>query len=140
MNVGTFFFQAEDCIRDTSVTGVHTCALPISTTSSIFDFQTGIANVTGDALVIKDVANSYDYLTLRGGDVGIGTTSPGSILHIVDGAPTLKLQSSVSSAPNTISFDNHLGTQEGSLIHTTGSNTFRLNNVSGNSRLNLDSY
>src|SRR5437763_3569596 len=24
-----FFFQAEDCIRDTSVTGVQTCALPI---------------------------------------------------------------------------------------------------------------
>src|SRR5437762_4786582 len=26
----TFFFQAEDGIRDTSVTGVQTCALPIS--------------------------------------------------------------------------------------------------------------
>ena len=25
-----FFFQAEDGIRDTSVTGVQTCALPIS--------------------------------------------------------------------------------------------------------------
>src|SRR5882762_162695 len=25
-----FFFQAEDCIRDSSVTGVQTCALPIS--------------------------------------------------------------------------------------------------------------
>ena len=28
---GFFFFQAEDGIRDTSVTGVQTCALPIST-------------------------------------------------------------------------------------------------------------
>src|SRR5437879_11812768 len=28
-----FFFQAEDGIRDTSVTGVQTCALPISITS-----------------------------------------------------------------------------------------------------------
>ena len=27
---GCFFFQAEDGIRDTSVTGVQTCALPIS--------------------------------------------------------------------------------------------------------------
>src|SRR6266536_379485 len=26
----TFFFQAEDCIRDPLVTGVQTCALPIS--------------------------------------------------------------------------------------------------------------
>src|SRR5437762_3858877 len=29
--VCTFFFQEEDGIRDTSVTGVQTCALPIST-------------------------------------------------------------------------------------------------------------
>src|SRR5437763_3297817 len=28
-----FFFQAEDGIRDTSVTGVQTCALPISNTA-----------------------------------------------------------------------------------------------------------
>src|SRR5436189_5430416 len=28
-----FFFQAEDGIRDTSVTGVQTCALPISATT-----------------------------------------------------------------------------------------------------------
>src|SRR5437762_9468913 len=30
----TFFFQAEDGIRDTSVTGVQTCALPISCLSA----------------------------------------------------------------------------------------------------------
>src|SRR5437762_10696569 len=30
--VFVFFFQAEDGIRDTSVTGVQTCALPISNT------------------------------------------------------------------------------------------------------------
>src|SRR5437763_2726425 len=30
MNWSCFFFQAEDGIRDTSVTGVQTCALPIS--------------------------------------------------------------------------------------------------------------
>src|SRR5579859_8219720 len=28
--VSFFFFQAEDCIRDLTVTGVQTCALPIS--------------------------------------------------------------------------------------------------------------
>src|SRR5690349_21711849 len=28
--LGDFFFQAEDGIRDLYVTGVHTCALPIS--------------------------------------------------------------------------------------------------------------
>src|SRR5438445_8007561 len=31
--MGVFFFQAEDGIRDIGVTGVQTCALPISTTS-----------------------------------------------------------------------------------------------------------
>ena len=30
MSVGCFFFQAEDGIRDHCVTGVQTCALPIS--------------------------------------------------------------------------------------------------------------
>src|SRR5437764_4590802 len=30
-----FFFQAEDGIRDTSVTGVQTCALPISVIGAI---------------------------------------------------------------------------------------------------------
>src|SRR5437762_6225005 len=32
-----FFFQAEDGIRDTSVTGVQTCALPISLSSAVRD-------------------------------------------------------------------------------------------------------
>ena len=37
-----FFFQAEDGIRDTSVTGVQTCALPIY--RSIDDLRVAIAN------------------------------------------------------------------------------------------------
>jgi len=49
-----------------------------------FQFQNGIANVTGDALVIKDTTNSYDYLTLRNGNVGIGVDSPAEKLHIRD--------------------------------------------------------
>src|SRR5688572_32506292 len=38
--LGVFFFQAEDGIRDLTVTGVQTCALPI------FDVATAIAVVT----------------------------------------------------------------------------------------------
>src|SRR5437763_12370038 len=34
-----FFFQAEDGIRDTSVTGVQTCALPISASWHIYNFS-----------------------------------------------------------------------------------------------------
>ena len=51
-------------------------------TGSVFDFQCGIAGVTGDALVIKDTTLSYDYLTLRSGNVGIGVTAPTQKLHI----------------------------------------------------------
>src|SRR5437764_8316679 len=38
-----FFFQAEDGIRDTSVTGVQTCALPIS--------ALGVPLLRGDAVI-----------------------------------------------------------------------------------------
>src|SRR5258708_12180025 len=41
-----FFFQAEDGIRDDLVTGVQTCALPISAATSCFD-QHGIAESLG---------------------------------------------------------------------------------------------
>src|SRR5207249_6325564 len=43
-----FFFQAEDGIRDRNVTGVQTCALPISCGGVNGD---GIVNI-GDALVV----------------------------------------------------------------------------------------
>src|SRR3712207_7264118 len=36
-----FFFQAEDGIRDIGVTGVQTCALPISTLSAGFSWMRG---------------------------------------------------------------------------------------------------
>src|SRR5207249_5988880 len=34
-----FFFQAEDGIRDRNVTGVQTCALPISASCAVFAFR-----------------------------------------------------------------------------------------------------
>src|SRR5437764_10830102 len=46
-----FFFQAEDGIRDTSVTGVQTCALPISATGSEpvrKAFEVGLVNLVED--------------------------------------------------------------------------------------------
>src|SRR5437763_5338999 len=48
-----FFFQAEDGIRDTSVTGVQTCALPISSTPAAFglSFLTAAARFRGPALL-----------------------------------------------------------------------------------------
>src|SRR3712207_8718729 len=43
-SIGFFFFQAEDGIRDIGVTGVQTCALPIST-------RLGISRHTVDSYV-----------------------------------------------------------------------------------------
>src|SRR5207237_7924538 len=43
-----FFFQAEDGIRDSSVTGVQTCALPISMRSACF-----IGELVPKALALK---------------------------------------------------------------------------------------
>src|SRR5690606_40334174 len=42
-----FFFQAEDGIRDFHVTGVQTCALPISTTQPVASVGNSIWQVAG---------------------------------------------------------------------------------------------
>src|SRR5436189_4790276 len=39
-----FFFQAEDGIRDTSVTGVQTCALPIYLATRVTDYLAGMTD------------------------------------------------------------------------------------------------
>src|SRR5437879_1367560 len=44
-----FFFQAEDGIRDTSVTGVQTCALPILASSTGSRWSTGTVNTRSSA-------------------------------------------------------------------------------------------
>src|SRR5256885_10096782 len=58
-----FFFQAEDGIRDYKVTGVQTCALPIS--------WTGIGNVEGVLLRARgDPEHPDASISVRGGVVG----------------------------------------------------------------------
>src|SRR5207249_9697591 len=42
-----FFFQAEDGIRDRNVTGVQTCALPISKVAVMREFKNSEANHLG---------------------------------------------------------------------------------------------
>src|SRR5256885_1684267 len=55
-----FFFQAEDGIRDYKVTGVQTCALPISEESArqLFDF---VQNAT-DMLYTHDLAGNFTWV------------------------------------------------------------------------------
>src|SRR2546430_9973617 len=51
VRVVVFFFQAEDGIRDLTVTGVQTCALPISLVASVFgedrDFLARVVSEVG---------------------------------------------------------------------------------------------
>src|SRR5437879_13882156 len=54
-----FFFQAEDGIRDTSVTGVQTCALPISP-APLALFGVGAALLL---LVFIGIHNAWDTVT-----------------------------------------------------------------------------
>src|SRR5205809_6985961 len=56
LDIFRFFFQAEDGIRDVAVTGVQTCALPISLNpiaARYADAGLAVRRVTGDAAAIE---------------------------------------------------------------------------------------
>src|SRR5882762_8270489 len=61
-----FFFQAEDGIRDSSVTGVQTCALPISAAGPRFyaDFQ-GVPYWKPHKICIKCYFSTAQCVTMR---------------------------------------------------------------------------
>src|SRR3989454_10415743 len=63
-----FFFQAEDGIRDYKVTGVQTCALPISLIAT-FSTNTG----TGSATVRVDPENEQYVVNWKTGQFGLDT-------------------------------------------------------------------
>src|SRR5699024_11681317 len=51
----SFFLQAEDCIRDRNVTGVQTCALPISLIASFWYPANNVPPLTDDPTAYCDV-------------------------------------------------------------------------------------
>src|SRR6266545_7243360 len=61
-----FFFQAEDGIRDKLVTGVQTCALPISQNLSTFDYKLNYETTWSDGSFI-DTKYRQHGLALSGG-------------------------------------------------------------------------
>src|SRR2546430_3427753 len=53
-----FFFQAEDGIRDLTVTGVQTCALPISVKVNIGDSKYPADGASGGSTTVGGVSSS----------------------------------------------------------------------------------
>src|SRR5437763_3493317 len=72
-----FFFQAEDGIRDTSVTGVQTCALPICQ----FEIDPAVVK-----LVPADTAQKYQIVPLSraGATLTIAMTDPTNVFAMDD--------------------------------------------------------
>src|SRR2546430_9716610 len=68
-----FFFQAEDGIRDLTVTGVQTCALPISIVANVnaragdefFDLSVGFPTKAAESDVCGPGHRAYSFLSAR---------------------------------------------------------------------------
>src|SRR5690606_39770019 len=52
-----FFFQAEDGIRDFHVTGVQTCALPISSLTPVYPTTAGLSQAQLRAMIERALDN-----------------------------------------------------------------------------------
>src|SRR5690606_39623102 len=69
----SFFFQAEDGIRDFHVTGVQTCALPIYYFERIYQFA---EELIGKGLAYVCSLSEEDARRMRGSIAEAGTPSP----------------------------------------------------------------
>src|SRR5690606_40381538 len=78
------FFQAEDGIRDFHVTGVQTCALPISTGQFYRRFVAVVAGIEHDGLVARPDQRLHGTEDRFGGPRGDGDLAVGVALHAVD--------------------------------------------------------
>src|SRR5688572_31388272 len=63
LNYVVFFFQAEDGIRDLTVTGVQTCALPISNTIK-FRLKSGLSIYHSEATETKPLKTTQNKNTI----------------------------------------------------------------------------
>jgi hypothetical protein len=87
-----------------------------NTNADNFLLTGGIPGTSNAGFSIRDVDASANRLVIdSSGNVGIGTTSPASKLHIFDGG---------SSVNNTITFGNPSATPKAEIKHTAGGNEF----------------
>src|SRR2546421_276370 len=77
----TFFFQAEDGIRDLIVTGVQTCALPICATGTLTDPVTaaGVFDPAQGAAAVTNVIAACQAALAVG---GVGSAAAGHLTHL----------------------------------------------------------
>src|SRR5918995_5690459 len=111
---GIFFFQAEDCIRDYKVTGVQTCALPISLESQAREVLHGLG--------FEDERIDGDVGALSGGwkmRVAMARVLLGNPDVLLMDEPTNHLD-----IESIIWLENFLKTHEGSLLMTSHDREF----------------
>src|SRR2546427_11616647 len=75
-----FFFQAEDGIRDLTVTGVQTCALPISRAW----IEVSLAAVVENARTVARVADTRLLPVVKANAYGVGAVAVSRALETVD--------------------------------------------------------
>src|SRR2546430_7285259 len=72
-----FFFQAEDGIRDLTVTGVQTCALPISQPGASSS-DSRLSGATTSPAIAATAGSPNDIVASRSGPFGRAGVSPGA--------------------------------------------------------------
>src|SRR5699024_11623399 len=77
----TFFFQAEDGIRDRYVTGVQTCALPISTAGIVDPWQYALAMAEVAVVNGVELHRSTPATAITPIEGGYAVTTPKGVLE-----------------------------------------------------------
>src|SRR6266508_4536059 len=100
-----FFFQAEDGIRDGHVTGVQTCALPISGTSMM---RAVLEVLAGDSEAAERVLRPSLEILVEAGERGFYSTELGYLAEAVyrqgryDEAERLALEAAEAGGPDDV--------------------------------------
>src|SRR5437764_4053935 len=93
-----FFFQAEDGIRDTSVTGVQTCALPISPIRKGLARPPGACQCGARALEVRIMIDLYYWTTPNGHKITMFLEETGLPYRIEIGRASCRERVAISGA------------------------------------------
>src|SRR5260370_15696425 len=93
-----FFFQAEDGIRDSSVTGVQTCALPISPMADLF--AAGGKRVRPALVLLSARCGKYDIDQLTPAAMAVELTHAATLVHddVIDRSPVRRGRPTVAAS------------------------------------------